>query len=58
MATENTPELDKAVWKPPIDPGDAGGVGNGAERKTAPDTLQEPVGDVAALEAAVREGGR
>ncbi|MCJ2035760.1 hypothetical protein [Methylobacterium sp. J-068] len=32
-------------WTPPIDPGDAGGIGNGDERSIAPDTLQETAED-------------
>ncbi|MCJ2082761.1 hypothetical protein [Methylobacterium sp. J-090] len=58
-APDPTPtEIDKAVWKPPIDPGDAGGVGNGGERKIAPDTLHEAIDDVTAFEEAVRLAGR
>lgn len=56
--TETTDEIDKAVWKPPVDPGDAGGVGNGGERKIAPDTLHEVINDVTAFEEAVRLAGR
>ena len=40
---------------PPIDPGDAGGVGNGVERAIAPGTLHEAVEDVPEREAALRD---
>lgn len=51
-------ETAGTLWRPPADPGDAGGVGNGGERKIAPDTLHEAIDDVTAFEQAVRETGR
>lgn len=42
VETAPTPDAPLTViWTPPIDPGDAGGVGNGDERTIAPDSLHE-----------------
>ena len=60
------PEIDQpqddrvqpVVHAPPIDPGDAGGVGNGSERKISPTTLHEAIDPeaVPAREEALRLG--
>ena len=40
-AAAEEPETLPVIWIPPVDPGDAGGVRNGAERAIVPGTLHE-----------------
>ncbi|MFK5597948.1 hypothetical protein ACFZ8E_13160 [Methylobacterium sp. HMF5984] len=47
-AAAEEPETLPVIWSPPIDPGDAGGVGNTAERVIVPGTLHETAEDVKA----------
>ncbi|TXN41802.1 hypothetical protein FV225_00955 [Methylobacterium sp. WL93] len=46
---EPAPDAPTAVnWTPPVDPGDAGGMGNSTERAIVPGTLHETAEDVKA----------
>jgi hypothetical protein len=48
-------EVAVSLWRPPVDPGDAGGVGNGPDRNVVPGTLHEVAPEISAPDAAVTE---